>query len=158
MTGNQLTCARCGATAEYAPESHFCETCGMRLVVHASQIQGPVVLGPDVAIVTDIGKRHSRNEDAGGIARDLVDGQPAFAVVVCDGVSSSSRADELAAGAAAFACSALVEVLRRGPGGAPECGVAEVICATHKAACALQLEPETGKDLPGATIVAAVAW
>jgi serine/threonine protein phosphatase PrpC len=130
----------------------------MRLVVHSSQIQGPAVLGPDVAIVTDIGKRHSRNEDAGAIAREVVDGRPAYAVVVCDGVSSSSRADELAAGAAAFAGSALLEVLRAGPAGQPECGVAEVVRATHRAACALELEPEAGKDPPGATIVAAVAW
>src|ERR1700674_4427171 len=110
MAGKQLTCARCGATAEYAPESDFCETCGMRLVVHASQIQGPAVLGPDVAIVTDIGKRHARNEDAGAIVREVVNGQPAYAIVVCDGVSSSSRADELAAGATAFASAALATV------------------------------------------------
>src|ERR1700674_4237470 len=129
MAGKQLTCARCGATAEYGPESHFCETCGMRLLVHASQIQGPAVLGSDVAIVTDIGKRHSRNEDSGAIAREVVDGQPAYAVVVCDGVSASSRADELAAGAAAFAGPALQTVLRAGPAGKPECGVAEVIRA-----------------------------
>src|SRR6202521_632084 len=158
MAGKQLTCARCGATAEYAPESDFCETCGMRLVVHASQIQGPAVLGHDAAIVTDIGKRHSRNEDAGAIARELVDGQPAYAVVVCDGVSSSSSADELAAGAAAYAGAALLEVLRAGPAGEPECGVADVIRATHQAACAIKLEPEAGKDPPGTTIVTAVAW
>src|ERR1700674_796931 len=158
MAGKQLTCARCGATAEYAPESHFCETCGMRLVVQASQIQGPAVLGPDLAIVTDVGKRHARNEDAGAIAREVVDGHTAYAVVVCDGVSSSSRADELAAAAAAFAGSALLEVLRAGPDGEPERGIAEVIRATHRAACALELEPESGKDPPGATIVAAVAW
>jgi serine/threonine protein phosphatase PrpC len=159
MAGKQFTCARCGATAEYAPESHFCETCGMRLVVSkTSQIQGPAVLGPDVAIVTDIGKRHSRNEDAGAIARELVDGRPAYAVVVCDGVSSSSSADKLAAGAAAYAGAALLEVLRAGPAGEPECGVADVIRATHQAACAIKLEPEAGKDPPGATIVTAVAW
>jgi serine/threonine protein phosphatase PrpC len=158
MIGQQRTCSRCGATAEYGPESHFCETCGLRLILHPSQIRGPAVLGPDVAIVTDTGKRHPRNEDAGAIAREVVDGRPAYAVVVCDGVSSSSRGDELAAGAAAFAGSALLKVLRAGPAGEPECRVAEVIRATHRAACSLQLEPEAGKDPPGATIVGAVAW
>jgi serine/threonine protein phosphatase PrpC len=78
--------------------------------------------------------------------------------VVCDGVSSSSSADQLAAGASAFARAALVEVLRAGPAGEPECRMAKVIRATHRTVCALDLEPESGKDPPGATIVAAVAW
>jgi serine/threonine protein phosphatase PrpC len=116
------------------------------------------MLGPDIAIVTDVGKRHSRNEDAGAIARELVDGQPSYAVVVCDGVSSSSSADELAAAASAVARSELVDVLHAGPGRDPECGVADAIRTAHQAACALELDLEPGKDPPGATIVAAVAW
>jgi serine/threonine protein phosphatase PrpC len=153
-----MICSRCGAVAPPGLENHFCESCGLRLRPQGSQISGAAVLGADLAIVTDIGKRHARNEDAGAIACEIVDGQPAYAVVVCDGVSSSSRANELAAFAAAKAQSALTAVLRAGPDGDPECGVAEAIRTAHQAACTLELEPEPGKDPPGATIVAVVAW
>jgi serine/threonine protein phosphatase PrpC len=139
-------------------DDHFCETCGLRLVPHVSQIQGPAVLGPDLAIVTDIGRRHARNEDAGAIVREIVDGQPAYALVVCDGVSSASSADQLAAGAANTARSALIDLLQTGAGCDSATGIADVIRVTHRAACSLDLEPEQGKDPPGATIVAAVAW
>jgi serine/threonine protein phosphatase PrpC len=123
-----------------------------------TQIQGPAVIGPDVAIVTDIGKRHVRNEDAGAIAREIVDGQPAFALVVCDGVSSASSSDQLAAAAASTARSALLGVLKTGPNSDSAPGIADAIRVAHTAACALDLESEPGKDPPGATIVAAVAW
>jgi serine/threonine protein phosphatase PrpC len=116
------------------------------------------VIGADLAIVTDIGKRHTRNEDAGAIAREIVDGQPAYALVVCDGVSSSSSADQLAAAAAATARSALLELLKTGPTDESATDIVDAIRVTHEAACTLELEPEPGKDPPGATIVAAVAW
>jgi PPM family protein phosphatase len=151
-----MTCARCG---EAAPtDDHFCETCGLRLVPRVAQIQGPAVLGPDLAIVTDIGKRHARNEDAGAIVREIVDGQPAYALVVCDGVSSASSSDQLAAGAARGARTALADLLKAGAHHDAATGIADVIRVTHQAACALDLKPEQGKDPPGATIVAAVAW
>jgi serine/threonine protein phosphatase PrpC len=130
----------------------------MRLVRPVSQIQGEAVLGPDVAIVTDIGKRHARNEDAGAIVREVVDGQPAYGLVVCDGVSSSSCSDQLAAAAAATTREALVQLLQSGFTNDSVAGMANAIRLAHDAACALELEPEPGKDAPGATIVAAVAW
>jgi serine/threonine protein phosphatase PrpC len=111
-----------------------------------------------VAIVTDIGKRHARNEDAGAVVREIVDGQPAFALVVCDGVSSASSSDQLAAAAASTARSALLDVLKAGPTSDSARGVADAIRGAHAAGCALELESEPGKDPPGATIVAAVAW
>jgi serine/threonine protein phosphatase PrpC len=111
-----------------------------------------------VAIATDIGKRHARNEDAGAIVREIVGGQPAYALVVCDGVSTASSSDQLAAAAAATARSELRDLLIRGPKNDGATGIADVIRVTHEAACALKLEPEPGKDAPGATIVAAVAW
>jgi serine/threonine protein phosphatase PrpC len=116
------------------------------------------VIGPDLAIVTDIGKRHTRNEDAGAIAREVVDGVPAYALVVCDGVSTASSSDRLAAAASAAAQAALVDVLQAGRQSDTATGVAEAIRAAHAAGCALELESEEGKDLPGATIVVAAAW
>jgi serine/threonine protein phosphatase PrpC len=130
----------------------------MRLVRPVSQIQGEAVLGPDVAVVTDMGKRHARNEDAGAVVRQMVDGRPAYGLVVCDGVSSSSCSDQLAAAAAATARAALVQVLKSGSTNDSVASMANAIRLAHEAACALELEPEPGKDPPGATIVAAVAW
>jgi len=90
--------------------------------------------------------------------REIVAGQPAFALVICDGVSSSSSSDRLAAGAAATARSALLDLLKTGPRDDTDTAMANAIRLSHVAACALELEPETGKDPPGATIVAALAW
>jgi PPM family protein phosphatase len=154
MDSSLITCARCGTSSP--AQDHFCESCGHRLLAPISQIQGPPVIGPDVAIVTDIGKHHARNEDAGAVAREIVDGQPAYALVVCDGVSTASSSNQLAASAAATARSLLIELLKASP---DDCstGMADTIRMTHEAACALDLEPELDKDPPGATIVAAVA-
>jgi serine/threonine protein phosphatase PrpC len=151
-----MLCPRCGTGAP--ADDHFCETCGLRLVAQASQIQGPAELGPDIAIVTDIGKRHARNEDAGAIVGGIVDGQPAYGLVVCDGVSSASSSNRLAAGAAASARSALIDLLQSDGGLDPRTGIADVVRIAHRAACALDLESEPGKDPPGATMVTAVAW
>jgi PPM family protein phosphatase len=143
-------------TPNDAEGSGFCETCGLR--IRHSQIVGPAVLGAELAIVTDIGKRHWRNEDAGAIARELLNERPAFVLVVCDGVSSASASDQLAAAAAASAREALVEVARAGPSDDAPDSIVAAIRTAHRDACALKLEPEPGKDPPGATIVAAVAW
>jgi len=144
---------RC-ATPNDSEESGFCETCGLR--VRVSQIQGLPVLGPDLAIATDVGKRHYRNEDAGAIGCDPKDGA-SWVLVVCDGVSSSSSSDRAAAIAAVTARAALLDAARSGPDAVAEAALAEAIQAAHRAVCEAKLPAEPGKDPPGATIVTAVA-
>lgn len=68
-----------------------------------------------VAVVSDRGLRHHRNEDAFAVSTTaLPDGTPAVVAVVCDGVSTSHRPDDASAAAAESANESLLEALRRG--------------------------------------------
>lgn len=68
-----------------------------------------------VAVVSDRGLRHDRNEDAFAVSTTaLPDGTPAVVAVVCDGVSSAYRPDDASAAAAESAKESLLEALQRG--------------------------------------------
>jgi serine/threonine protein phosphatase PrpC len=84
-------CSDCGNTT-FTDE--YCAACGHR---RAEPDRDEALLGP-MALITDRGLHHARNEDAAaaGIVADAV------AVVVCDGVSTSGEA-QLAAVAASVA-------------------------------------------------------
>ncbi len=121
-----MQCAHCGEISA-DPDARFCEACGFAL--RASQPQpscphtevddagfcgacglkvgrSPVKpdheqqIGPELAVVSDRGRRHPSNQDSGAVAkRD--DG--AVLIVVADGVSSSQNA-EAASQTAVAAC------------------------------------------------------
>lgn len=95
-------CPGCGGS-NFDAEG-YCHECGKRRPGSAEHTE----LDLDViAAVTDIGKRHHRNEDA--VAIGLL---PGYAVgVVCDGVSSSNRADDASHAAVDAAMPAMIEVL-----------------------------------------------
>lgn len=83
-------CTSCGS--EVGTDG-WCTQCGAR----AGNGRDHVVeqAGPTVAVVSDIGRVHRRNEDAGAVAAD----GSWSALVVCDGVTSATDSD-LASGAA----------------------------------------------------------
>jgi serine/threonine protein phosphatase PrpC len=90
------SCA-CGAAAEETDEDGFCLRCGLRarrpsLTAESDHIEQAI--SPLFAAVTDKGQHHDRNEDRFSIFAS--DG--AFALVVCDGVSTT-RQSELASSA-----------------------------------------------------------
>lgn len=108
-----------------------------------------------VAAVTDVGLRRGRNEDASAVWRS--DGLAAL--VVCDGVSSSSHGDIAASIGARTACD---ELARRAPelGAEPSPDALRdalhaAIRAAHEAIVEARIEDE-GRDPPGSTIVAAL--
>ena len=98
-------CPSCGHPV--APGHAFCEACGTALTPPSGRDHEELDLGL-LAGVTDRGLRHPRNEDA--MALDTVDtaAGPVALAVVCDGVSSSPRADE----ASIDAVQAAMQVLR----------------------------------------------
>jgi len=130
----------------------FCEVCGLQPA--SSQIQGPSTLGPDLAVTTDVGKRKSRNEDAGAIGRGLVSGVPSQIVVVADGVTSSSSSHVLAATMARVARDALLSVTDDLAAEA----VQDAIQTAPTTGSDLHLQAEVGKDPPGATFVVSLTW
>jgi serine/threonine protein phosphatase PrpC len=93
-------CTSCDATA--ISEDGYCEQCGLRQPDGTDHVEAEIA---GAAGVSDIGLRHSRNEDAMALtgARDGV------AAVVCDGVSSSSRPEEASRIAADTGAAALAE-------------------------------------------------
>jgi serine/threonine protein phosphatase PrpC len=99
-------CASCGGSVfEQQPDGGtYCDNCGVRRPAgrdHAESDLGPI------AAASDIGTRHHQNED--GYAIVLL--PHAYAGVVCDGVSSSSRPDTASHPAADAAARAFLRVL-----------------------------------------------
>jgi PPM family protein phosphatase len=98
-----LACTGCGASGTEA----YCDNCGRRR--SAGREHAELDLSA-VAAVTDRGRRRPRNEDAVVIAR--YDG--GLVSVVCDGVSTSTRADAASHSAAEAGVAALLDALRTG--------------------------------------------
>lgn len=90
-------CRECGG----AVEDGYCTQCGAKAPSERDHLEQ--VAGPRVAMVSDRGIRHSRNEDAGAVDAD---GARA-ALVVCDGVSSAPDSDAASLAAVRAAVTAL---------------------------------------------------
>ncbi len=144
--GGCPTCPESAVTAE-----GYCETCGRK--VPAGDDHAEIDLGL-VAGVTDRGLRHYRNEDAMALATAPMPGGPVALAVVCDGVSTSSRADEASKAAAQAAMGVLLGAVRMGDdlGGASQ----RAFEAAQQALLALAAGGGDARNAPSATFVAAV--
>ncbi|GAT64668.1 serine/threonine phosphatase [Planomonospora sphaerica] len=143
-------CARCGP-APVDPDG-YCERCGLKQPTgrdHAETTAG------GAAGVSDRGLRHARNEDAMVLAAAGPAGGPArgglTVGVVCDGVSSSPRADEASSAAASTGAAVLLEALGAGTG--PEAATRAAAARAAAAVAALASSPD---DAPACTYVSAV--
>jgi serine/threonine protein phosphatase PrpC len=125
----------------------YCETCGRKVPSGRdhSELDLTLLVG-----VTDRGLRHARNEDAMGLAVADGPGGPVAIAVVCDGVSTSPRADEASLTATQASVRALLTSARRGDDPA-EASLAAVHAA-HRALAELSSPPEA----PSATYISAV--
>jgi PPM family protein phosphatase len=102
-----MTACRCGAGPESIDAAGFCNDCGMRQTDDRRD-HNEQVIDEDFAAVTDRGRRHTTNEDAIAIAEGSSPSGPVRLLVVSDGVSSSSAAEQASATAvAAFRDTAL---------------------------------------------------
>ncbi|TQS40643.1 PP2C family serine/threonine-protein phosphatase [Cryptosporangium phraense] len=113
-------CGHCGA----APASEFCPECGRR--TGAGRDRSELAL-PGVGAVTDRGHRRSANEDAIAVGAD--DG--VAAAIVCDGISTSPRADVAAVAAVEAGLPAALRAVTGGmpPAGAVRAGFARAFTA-----------------------------
>lgn len=147
-TAPEEGCAACGS-AQIGPEG-YCEHCGQRRVVGQDRAELEL---PGVAGVTDRGRHRRHNEDALAIGRLNTD--PAVTVaVVCDGVSTSSRADAAAHAAVDAAMAVLLDVLAGDPAAA-DGAIRAATRAAADAAAALGAV-ESGHTPPSCTYVSAV--
>jgi serine/threonine protein phosphatase PrpC len=136
-SGGKL-CVAC--RAGHVDADGYCENCGHaqpRERDHMEQELG------SVAVVSDRGLRHHRNEDSFAVSSTaLPDGSPAVVAIVCDGVSSATRPDEASAAAASAANELLLETLPRGTH--PQQAMHEAIVAASEAVDSLATESGQG--------------
>ena len=121
------------------------------------ELSPPTDDGQRIAGVCDPGLRRPHNEDALAFATGTTDGERWTVLVVCDGVSSSSHAEQASAIASKTACDELAQFARSGDVSfeAAPAAVARAIRAAHAAVCAIETSEE---DPPGTTIVVGLAW
>lgn len=140
------SCA-CGAGPEEVDADGFCERCGRRVrrppTDHIEQ-----VVSPTFAAISDRGLRHDRNEDRCGIAA----AGAGFALVVCDGVSATTKSERASEAVSAAMLQGLSAHLQRpvlDAGGA----MREALAA---AAATLNNPYQSEPDPPSTTMVAAL--
>jgi serine/threonine protein phosphatase PrpC len=147
-------CPSCGAAV--GAQDSFCQSCGTELAADNADTQLPS--GRDhselnlglLAGVTDRGLRHVRNEDAMALATADTSAGPVAIAVVCDGVSTSPRADDASLAATQASIRALLASAQQGEDPA-EASLAAVRAA-HQALTGLG----SPGDAPSATYISAV--
>ena len=120
-------CANCGAPPNEIDDDGYCGQCGR--LQPAVTDHREIDLG-GLAGVTDRGVRHSKNEDAMALAFAEADepGQ-SWAIVVCDGVSSSTSPEDASRAACDTALEVLLEAVRLEPDAIADATVAAAAAA-----------------------------
>jgi serine/threonine protein phosphatase PrpC len=152
--GPASACPSCGAPV--GAQDSFCQSCGTELGPGTVSAQPPS--GRDhaelnlglLAGVTDRGLRHVRNEDAMALATADGPGGPVAIAVVCDGVSTSPRADDASLTATQASVRVLLTSARRGE------DPAEASLAGVQAAHQALSEIGSPGDAPSATYLSAL--
>jgi len=113
---------------------------------------------PALGAVCDPGLKRDHNEDACAFASGETRGEKWTVLVVCDGVSSSTHAEQASMIAAKTACDALAHFARSGDLAfeAATAAMSQAIRAAHLAICASKIEHEG--EPPGTTIVAGFVY
>jgi serine/threonine protein phosphatase PrpC len=145
------SCPKCGAPAEAADTDGYCTRCGYRMPRPSDHIE---VEEGGMALVSDKGLRHHRNEDAGAIRAP-----GGFSVlVVCDGVSTTANPDQASAAAAAAMAEVVVAALSGHEPGAEEAAaaLADALAAAQEAVCNAPPEEQGGYIQAPSTTLAAV--
>jgi PPM family protein phosphatase len=143
-------CQKCGVAASEIDADRYCNKCGHRQVEVALD---PIELqpAPNLAGVSDRGRRHHQNEDA--IALMMIDPHTSV-LVVCDGVSSSQH-PELASQAAVTACIQAIEIALTA-GIEPALAITQGIATALTAVANVPFDPEAPDDPSSTTIVTAI--
>jgi PPM family protein phosphatase len=116
-----------------------------------------LAISPSFTAISDVGIRHEANDDAVYIRLFERNGVKYHVMAVCDGLSSTVGAGEASDVAAKTCVNILYEMINAGTPNPTAC-MEHAIHEAHEAVCELDIEPIKGKDPPGTTIVAAVAW
>ena len=143
----------CGLGNGKPDEDGYCEICGMKMVEKSEKQleEKEEEISKELAMVSNIGKRHIANEDSG---RVLISKKGAEILIVADGVSSSINAISASSKAVQIIGDILMEY---DFGQDPEELLIKAIDSAHKAIIDLTSGEETKEcDGPETTIVAAI--
>jgi len=147
-----VAACRCGAGPESIDAAGFCEECGVRQVDAAPEDHEELALDDAFAGVTDKGRRHADNEDAIGIAEGASPSGLVRLLIVCDGVSTSSKAARASRAAVEAFTKAALEAVASG-----DALVAAARRAAYAAQAAVLAIPfHADEPAPAATLVAAL--
>jgi PPM family protein phosphatase len=149
-TSELAGCQKCGAAASEIDADRYCNKCGHRQVevsLDSTEFQP----APNLAGVSDRGRRHHQNEDA--IALRIIDPHTSV-LVVCDGVSSSQH-PELASQAAVTACIQAIEIALTA-GIEPDLAITQGVATALTAVASIPFDPDAPSDPASTTIVAAI--
>jgi serine/threonine protein phosphatase PrpC len=165
-------CGQCGAVQSDDGDG-YCSSCGHRLAaagptkpaalaVRTIETEGQdarIEEAPGLAACTHPGLRHAQNEDAVALASGETPLGESFRIlVVCDGVSSSTRPERASRLAARVVRDTIAHACRVGDLAFDglRLAIVEAIRSAHVAVCAEGIEHGTD-DPPGTTCVAALA-
>ena len=135
-------CPKCGAPGESIDVDGYCIQCGFRRG-KPSRNHFEITLSARFAGVCDRGLRHSRNEDFFCLGQTETG---VSVLVLCDGVSSSRRAEEASQAAAECACALLLA----------GSGIPEALRQAQAAVLDIDLASAGAQDDPATTLVLAV--
>lgn len=143
-----MKCPKC--STEIAENQRICGNCGSTIDLQL-QSSGALVFdyGPDLALVSDRGRHHPDNQDAGIVGRSPTG---TVAMVVADGVSSSDKAEVASATAVAAAYKEMYEA----SGDEPDREIVQRAVAMAHAAVMAIPHTDTQLDEPETTIAAAL--
>lgn len=123
------------------------------------QLHGATLSAMNPCGLSDVGLRRERNEDAFAVARGTCRGVPWALLVVCDGVSSSARADEASGLSARVVANVLTHFAESGDIAteSPSVAMTHAIQSAHIAVC-VDYMMHMNEEPPGTTIVAALVY
>lgn len=148
--GSTNPCASCGAPPTDIDADGYCSVCGLLQPGPRDHLE--IDLGW-AAGVTDRGRSHPRNEDAFHIELAGPEADHGVVAVVCDGVSSSVRAEDASESAAIAAATVLAAVV---PGAGPlATATVHAADAANRAVAALPWTPTGQLASPSCTLVSA---
>lgn len=153
------TACKCGAAFEAIDSQSFCSECGRRYQ-QPKQDRLVIKATNNFSAITDRGIKHAKNEDYVALGIEDLDGSPIYIMVVCDGLSSSQKADKASEVAAKTACSTILSDIKTQNFDSfdPNAMIVKAIEAANTAVCSLDYDPNYKKDPPSTTIVMAIIY
>lgn len=144
----------CGAMPGFRDKNGICRSCLRKPKGNYSDDAFVIAPSANLAGATNRGFTDHRNEDAFCLKSEVINGQPVYALVVCDGVSSSYDAQVASSTAAVTVADYLIKAARRNAD--PQKAMKKAIYLAHKAVCAKARQTTSKKDPPETTLVAAL--